>query len=260
MLHLYNNHNYVREPTILVSIYGADQLAQLMGKLYKYVPTSEELDKFPFKYRNIVKNTLNRGRLPHHCIKRNGRIAKKYHNLRESLREDFQKIPVNYDIRIKFEYCLKKIQNHWRSNILTKYTNCAIMIQKYLRGYLTRDKLRNAMCYIQSNIDINTDIITTEQLIQPAYIVSDWNRGSKIFLNLSTIYKLRKFDQVPAYTHVNVEGIEEVFYVEQITRFFVSPFTRSEFTVHDVGTIDIKIIELARRMTKNKRHNTICVG
>ena len=231
----------------LLDNYGPELLAAMIPSVYKF--------QYPSDYPN-TRNWEN-GRPWYHLNKSTGQLSKKYKgtNLRKCLVNDLSKIK-KYKPNAKLLRSVQLIQKNARKQYIKKYI-AAVIIQKYARRFYVKICKRKALLMINEGVDFSSDVITTEPLCNPYIILPDYNAGNCVFYNQSTIGKMAKTQEIPVFTYLNeLTHQEEMIYRYVIERdalgniLYKSPFTRNDFTMHDVLSLKQNLIfEFGQRLT-----------
>jgi hypothetical protein len=83
-------------------------------------------------------------------------------------------------------------------------------------------------------IDLEIDPITCDTMINPAYILTDWNNNCKIVYSLDTILKFYANEMRYTSFDVDADG-NDIYYEKQIRLdYFISPYTQSKFYTSDI--------------------------
>ena len=233
----------------LLDTYGPTLLAKMIPSVYTF--------QYPYHFK-LAQQNLKNGRPWHHLNKTSGKLKAKFKNtnLRKQLIVEFCDIETQI-CAIDINKISKTIQNVYRK-IFTKKTNAALCIQKHVRRFLVRRCIYKAKIMIKENIDLCYDNITAEKLVDPCIIYPDYVDGNFVIYNKSTIHKLAKTQSYPLFTYIDeYTGQEHITYRYIVQKdifhntIYTSPYTRREFTIHDVVSLKNNMLyNIARKMLK----------
>ena len=199
----------------IIMRFGKDSLVRgVSNGLYSFeLPSRETLKKQGFSSAGMVgaMKYLRQGRPLEHISKTSGRIKREFHG-------------------ITFKHIVEKMEAY------QSFYNMIVIADTY-------DKFSKAFKkHVEKkfkNIDLKIDPITCEEIHIPVYLKTDWEAGSKQVYDLYTITKLGKYEEIPYLIVVHPETNEEFEYCNKRFVGWFSPFTRKEFTVHDVRPVPI---------------------
>ena len=156
---------------------------------------------FNKKILSVVRGHIKRGKMPMHINKTNGKIKKQFHG-----------------------YFLKQYVIDMKVDQLPE--NKAILMRFYYRfyeAYVVRYKKKF------EGIDLETDPITFEPIVEPVYIKTDWDKNCKIVYSLDTIHQFC----VKEKEYIGWEQDETRMTLLYINHY-ISPFTRYPFNKDDI--------------------------
>lgn len=234
----------------LLDNYGAHLLVKMIPSVYIFYH-ERKLTHLPFSNKARIAGTRNmhNGRPLHHLNKCTGNLKSKYKGkeLRKTLLSEFIFIETNEPCP-KFNQKINLLQRNFRKIYKIKTLN-AILIQKYMRRFHVKNCKMKAIQMINEGIDFESDIITTDSLVNPCIILPDYNNGNCVFYNQSTIGKMAKSNRIPIYSYFNELIQEEEFIYRYIIEkdvfgkiLYKSPFTRIDFTMNDVLSLRNNLI------------------
>lgn len=222
----------------LLDTYGPDILSKLIGKVYIF--------QYKYSCNGMFKANITRGRPIHHLNKVNGKLKYKYKNtkLREILCDEFSAIPSNRDN--KLVSAVNKIKKAYLKHISNR-SLYATLIQKYIRGFLTRKAYFDAKNMIDEGLNFLEDVITCDTLKDPVVIFTDWDIGNKFIYDFQTIENFLKIKKEPVYWYTSTTSETQYIYryIYEVDIFgnklFKSPMTRKEFTINDIVPVKEKL-------------------
>lgn len=182
----------------------------ILEGIYKVkVPKRQALLDYGFK-KNILHKVvfnLSRGKRMHHLFKTTGNV-----------RRDFY----GYDVLNEIDHCgiVQSFQCKMALHLLSDR-----LFKKYREIYTKRFE----------GVDLDTDPITCNDIIDPCYILPDWKSGNKVVLDIQTIFELRYKEK--EYTGFTVgEDGRDIYHYRWVydENYFVSPYTRKIFRWEDV--------------------------
>ena len=197
---VYKDTGEERQPEELVWIYGAKGLSGLIGEVYIFKYTREELAEH-FKRKKVRQNVLERRPLEQ-MNKITGRVREPYKNLRKSLEEYFQKKTVKKRRNITLIRMIEENTEIWKTHYREK-KDSVMIIERYMEEYNKRKVIRE----VKKKYKEESDPITYEKITEPVILLPDWKKGGRQIYNKTTIESLRKY---------------------------ISPFTRAKFTKEDI--------------------------
>ena len=168
---------------------------------YEIDLSDEYLLKYGFKKEilSVVRSHIKRGKMLIHINKTNGEVNKRFYlsSLYDTVADmRVEQLPENKAILMRLYDRL-----------------CYNKLQFYIKTYKRRFK----------GIDLETDPITFEPIVEPVYIKTDWDNNCKMVYSLDTIRKFKRFDldDEPG----------------------VSPYTRIEFYNKDVKFVQMAVLD-----------------
>ena len=241
----------------LLDVYGAQLLVKMIPSVYIF--HNEGINN---KAKKIVTRNMHNGRPLHHLNKTTGNLKFKYKRkeLRKTLLNEFSIIET-YEPCSKFNQKINLLQRNIRKIYQIKTLN-AILIQKYMRRFHVKNCKMKAIQMINEGIDFESDIITTDSLVNPCIILPDFNNGNCVFYNQSTIGKMAKSSKIPIESYFNELIQEEVIIYQYIIEkdvfgkiLYKSPFTRIDFTMDDVMSVRNNLIfKFGQLITLSQNH------
>ena len=231
-------HNSEQTLGDLLDVYGPLYVSQQLGKSVQFV--------VPYNTLNAnARNTIRKGRPPHHLNVRTGLVKKQYKTLplREHLFNELLPLFDEYSAHVQVA-----------GYIITKYAKVyaqrkpksAIVIQKYVRRWLVKSALNKALEIVAQNINIHEDVITCTPISNPVIIKGDWDAGNKYIYDADTVLQCAIMKKIPMYFYernnqeYTVYGYEYVVNKENLV-LYKSPMTRREFTFDGVEFIHNKL-------------------
>jgi hypothetical protein len=152
-----------------------------------------------------------------------------------------------YDFeQIEYKTTNVSLKNHLEilcEDVPMYVVNAATVIQKYTRRFLVKRGIHTAKTLIEEGVDFHTDFITTESICMPVIILSDWECGTKIIYNHSTIAKCALTEDIPVFYYLDQNNEQqectksEYIYSESGLILYSSPFTRKQFTLDNLSYI-----------------------
>lgn len=235
----------------LLDEYGAQELVRMIPKVYKF--------QYPKDFKKYGRNWSG-GRPFHHLNQNTGCLKKNYRGteLRKIILNEIYSLQV-YSVQSDISQKVVWLQRAVRKKLEIKHTHAAV-IQKYIRRFLVSLAFKKAKQLIDDCVDFDRDCITYDSLTEPCIIRPDYMKGNFVIYNKSTIEKLTKTSLVPAYFFYDSETNQERLVQYRIVErdifqniIYESPFTRIQFTRHDVTSLDNNLIfQIGRCFSKRK--------
>jgi hypothetical protein len=203
----------------LIERYGK----QIVKKLFYYdmikyaIPDDKVLLGYGFKqkYLSVVRSHIKRGKSVTHLNKCNGNVKKQFRG------HDFCSIVDATEAKQK------------EKNMIILLRLSEMFYEAYVRRYRKQ--------FIGVNID--TDPITCDDIIDAVYIKPDWDNNCKVVYSLDTLTKCRAYKRENVGFSVNSEGEDVYCYREVCLGYFVSPYTKAKFHSSDVKLVHINLLK-----------------
>lgn len=183
-----------------------------------YGASDEYLLEYGFKKKilSIVRGHINRGKLPMHINKTSGKVKKCFqgYTLASNVDElEAEQSPKNKAI-------LKRLCDRFYEAYVVRY-------KKQFEG-----------------IDLETDPITCEAIVYPAYIKTDWDNNCKIVYSLNTILQFyeKKMDYL-GYFFSDESGEDVYPYKESRLDHYISPYTKKKFYESDIIFVNENLLK-----------------
>ena len=181
------------------------------------VPDNDTLLEYGFnkKYLSTVRANIKRGKSMTHLKKSNGKIKKQFYGY--SLHTIVSEMEATQKPEKKL--ILKRLCQMFYEAFSAKY-------KKKFDG-----------------VDIDTDPITCGDIVNPAYIKTDWDNNCKIVYSLDTLRKCIATKREYTGFNTNEEGNTVFYYRDVPLGYYISPYTKKQFLYSDVRLVNTKMIK-----------------
>lgn len=203
----------------LIERFGKQTVKSLyVANMIKFnVPDNDTLLEYGFnkKYLSTVRANIKRGKSMTHLNKCNGKIKKQFYG---------------------YSFCtfvseIEATQKPENKLILKRL--CQMFYEAFISKYKKKFE----------GIDIDTDPITCDDIVNPAYIKTDWDNNCKIVYSLDTLRKCHATKREYTGYDINDAGITVYYYREVPLGYYVSPYTKKQFYYSDVRLVNTKMIK-----------------
>lgn len=202
----------------LIERYGKRTVKALCyDNLIQYDVSDEYLLDFGFnkKILSIVRGHVKRGKMLMHLNKKTGKVKLNFYgySLHSTIQEiELEQLPENKAI-------LKRLYDRFYEAYVVRY-------KKKFEG-----------------VDLKTDPITCDDIVNPAYIKADWDNNCKIVYSMNTILECYARKRVHVGFDTNEDGVDIQYYKEYPLDHYISPYTKNKFYISDVRPVKMKFLE-----------------